>query len=308
MTLFGRLFKNVTNGISSFWNKLTGVGLTAAQKSTMSFNAYQADLDRQFQSAEAEKARQWQEEYYNQYESPAARMRLYESAGLNSALMYGGASSGSSVPSTSVPSGSAASSSMPSDSVDSLLSTIMSAVLAKSQINKNNADAKAANSNARNTDQLTQWQPKLWESQLAKNEVDCENMRAGIAQLQAQTQQIFKNINLTDAQISKVLAEADNIEVDTAKKELEKQGVEINNKLLASKVLQTYAETRLTAAQTVLTKANTETVNLTNTVQAIDTDMAKYGNGSRAKSWPELLDKAAARLDKSLSSLWQKIF
>lgn len=83
------------------------------KESKNAFNAQQADLNRQFQSREAEIARDWQEQQYNEYSSPEAMVRQYKEAGLNPALMYG-ANLQSSTGSTSAPSGSAASGSTPS--------------------------------------------------------------------------------------------------------------------------------------------------------------------------------------------------
>lgn len=56
-----------------------------------------------FSAAQAEQARKWQEDMYNQYYSPSAMMRQYADAGLNPALMYGGAGDGS-MPSAGSPS------------------------------------------------------------------------------------------------------------------------------------------------------------------------------------------------------------
>lgn len=66
--------------------------LTGAQREANQFSAQQAEI-----------ARDWQEKMYNQYESPQARIRQYEEAGLNPALMYGDATGGN-MPSASAPS------------------------------------------------------------------------------------------------------------------------------------------------------------------------------------------------------------
>lgn len=66
--------------------------LTGAQREANEFSAQQAEI-----------ARDWQEHMYNQYESPQARIRQYEAAGLNPALMYGDATGGN-MPNASAPS------------------------------------------------------------------------------------------------------------------------------------------------------------------------------------------------------------
>lgn len=308
MSKFMQGSKALFNGINSLWNKLTGAGTTNAEKEAMQFNANQAELDRQFQSAEAEKARQWQEDYYQQYQSPAAMMRQYEQAGLNPALMYGGATGSSTAPSTSVPTGASASSGAPVTEAGSLLSTIMQAVLAKSQINLNNANANNANASAGEHNMNVEWKPKLFESEISKNYATTSNLLAGVQLLNQQVQQIIKNMELTDVQIDKVIAETDNVRVDTAKKELEKEGVAINNKLIAQKILQSIAETRLTNAQTILTETNTTGISLDNFIKQIDARNADASGGRPVDSLYGLIDKGVTNIAKPLQDLWRMIF
>ena len=62
------------------------------QEDAQAFNAEMQEDAQAFNSAEAEKQRSWEEEMYNQYQSPQAMARQYEQAGLNPALaMTGGA-------------------------------------------------------------------------------------------------------------------------------------------------------------------------------------------------------------------------
>lgn len=99
---FGNLFR-----------KWSSSGLTGAEQEANAFSAYESQLNRQFQANQAQLARDWQEEMYNQYYSPAAQVNAYKQAGLNPALMYGRGASTPSMPSTSSPSGNAASSISP---------------------------------------------------------------------------------------------------------------------------------------------------------------------------------------------------
>ena len=112
---WNKFSKWTSKTFGSLWNKVTGSDLTNAEQKTMDFNAQQAELNRQFQSAEADEARQWQEDYYLKYESPQARIRQYEDAGLNPALLYGSNLGSGAAPSASLPSGSTASVGFPSD-------------------------------------------------------------------------------------------------------------------------------------------------------------------------------------------------
>lgn len=306
-TWLRKLGKWTSKTFGGLWNKITSDDLTNAEKKTMEFNSNEAQMNRNFQSAEAEKARQWQENYYQQYESPQARIRQYEEAGLNPALLYGSQLGSGSAPSTSVPSGDSASVGMPS-SGESLLSFIGQMMSMKSLINKNNAEANQANANAAEAGQRMEWNPERWSAEIKKNEASADNMLAGIDLIRSQIGQIVKNIELTDAQIGKILAETDNTVVDTAKKQLETEGVKLSNSLLARKILQTEAETRLTNAQTILTKSQDKMVNLQAFVQELDNALAAESGGSRATSWAGLFDKGASVLSKNLRSLWNKIF
>ena len=67
----------------------------------------EARKNREFQSAEAEKARQWQANEWtrqfnltNQYNSPSEQMNRFAMAGLNPNLIYGSIVNGSASPST----------------------------------------------------------------------------------------------------------------------------------------------------------------------------------------------------------------
>lgn len=62
------------------------------QEDAQAFNAQMQANSQAFNAAEAEKQRFWQEEMYNEYQSPEAMVRQYAAAGLNPALaMTGGA-------------------------------------------------------------------------------------------------------------------------------------------------------------------------------------------------------------------------
>lgn len=311
----GHWLKGVGKGISSLWNKATGSDLTNAERQTMDWNAQQAEANRSFQSAEAEKARQWQEDYYQQYESPQARIRQYEEAGLNPALLYGSQLGSGNAPSTSVPAGDVASVGLPSSGAGDLLSFIGQMMSIKSLINKNNADADNAAADAENKRADTglktlqyEWNPKIWQSEINKNEASTKNLLAGVEQLQASTASIFKDIELKDNQINEIIARTDNIKVDTAKKELEKQGVEVNNRLLAAKILETYANTRLAKAKELLTTSEKDLTDKKAFRQQLENDDWQSSGGRPVDSFAGIIDKSANILGKGLSDLWDWLF
>lgn len=59
-------------------------------------------INRSFNRKEAQKARNWQEQMYNEYQSPEAMLRQYEDAGLNPYLLYGNGSASGSMPTASI--------------------------------------------------------------------------------------------------------------------------------------------------------------------------------------------------------------
>lgn len=261
----GHWLKGIGKGISSLWDKSTGSDLTNAERQTMEWNAQQAQENRTFQSAEAEKARQWQEDYYNQYESPQARIRQYEDAGLNPALLYGSQLGSGSAPTTSVPAGDSASVGLPSSGAGDLLSFIGQMMSMKSLINKNNADAAKANAEADNVKQKTEWDPKLWQSELDKNEATTSNLLAGVDKALAEIDKISQDIResesrfkVNEKQADLILSQTGKTAIEAANEALKSKGIEANNRLVAQQVLTEAAKTALTKAQEHLT--NTEAV------------------------------------------------
>ena len=317
MTWLKRTWKKFSKWTSktfgSLWNKVTGSGLTKAEQKTMDFNAQQAELNRQFQSAEAEEARQWQEDYYLKYESPQARIRQYEEAGLNPALLYGSNLGSGSPPSTSVPSGSVASVGFPSDGAG-LLNFIGQMLSIKSQISLNKAKATQAMSDANKADaeaseskQRQDWNPKLWQSQLDTGVVNRDNLRAGIEKLKSEINLNASKVQLTDAQIKETLASVDNTVIDTAKKQLEIEGVRVNNNLLAAKVIEVQSQALLNEALTALNKSNTESVDIANFVANLDKDAANKLHGSMPKNIYDLVPKLANGMTIELRNLWDSL-
>jgi hypothetical protein len=311
----GKWLSGIGKGIKSLFNKSTGADLTSAERQTMDWNAEQAELNRSFQSAEAEKARQWQEDYYNAYESPQARIRQYEDAGLNPALLYGSQLGSGSAPSTSVPAGDSASVGMPSSGAGDLLSFIGEMMSIKSLVNNYNAGADAKRAEAENKradtklkEQQYEFNPELWRSEINKNEANTKNLLAGVEQLQASTASIFKDIDLKDSQIDEIIARTDNIRVDTAKKELEKQGVEVNNRLLAAKILETYANARLAKAKELLAGSEKDLTDKKAFRQQLENDDWQSSGGRPVDSFAGLVDKGANILGKGLSDLWDWLF
>lgn len=113
MGLFGNILSSLTQAAGLGYEVYKDQHLTGAQREANQFSADQTSLNRNFQAAQAEIARDWQENQYLKYNSPAAMMSQYRDAGLNPALMYQQGASPASV-STASPSGDSAASVSPS--------------------------------------------------------------------------------------------------------------------------------------------------------------------------------------------------
>lgn len=126
-------------GLKGLWNRITGKQFS------------QNDLAQsQFQINRQEAEWQHSEDMYNQYESPAAMMRQYQEAGLNTALMYGGSSSPNPVDTSSGSSPSLESSGAPDilGQIFSMLSGASQIADIGSQIKSRSVDNKVKQQNA----------------------------------------------------------------------------------------------------------------------------------------------------------------
>lgn len=318
----GNFFDDLFGSLGSLFNKLTGAGTTGAERETMAYNSREAEYNRSFQSAEAEKARQWQEDFYNQYESPSAKMRQYEEAGLNPALMYGGATGASSVPSTSTPSGSSASVGLPESGAGSLLSFILDAVGLKSQIKKNNADADNAEADAENKradtglkQQQKEWNPKLFQSEMDKNKATTANLLAGVDKANAEIDKINQDIResesrfkVNEKQADFILAQTGKTAIEAANENLKSQGIMANNRLVAQQVLTEMAKTALTEAQTFLANAQSAEVYQSAIRKQVENKFYETYGVYPDATWSQIFIGMGKFLGDNLSDLWNWIF
>lgn len=205
-------------------------------------------LNNQNSRMAAREARDWSEDMYNKYNSPAALVRQYEEAGINPALMFGG-----NTPAAPMETSPAETFPLPTGSVTEMLAQLMDLNLLDAQRDKiqteadrNRAEATAtqiANSyadekiraeidglvqSAEGQRLANQWNPKLWQNELDNGRVNRASTIVGIQKALAE--------------IEKVGAEIANINEDTRVKAVS-QG--------------------LIAAQTALANQNTRDVSAT---------------------------------------------
>lgn len=214
--------------LSSLWNKWTGSGTTGQQDELNDFEASQAQLNRDWQSVEADKARRFQAEqaqldydrqveFYEQYQSIGAQMRQYKEAGLNPALLAGGVQPTSSAPSasapgTAVPTGSAAHATSPMSSPSGFagfMGQILNLLKLRSEIDVNKSVSRKNIADADKTGKEASWidvlsnmdvqetQQRIKESNQRINEMFV-NMRKSLSDIDVNN----KTLEIGDARIS----------------------------------------------------------------------------------------------------------
>ena len=227
--------------IDSWLTGVTGSGLTPAEQAT-----------NEFAHNEAVQARDWMENFYNQYQSPQAMVRQYQEAGLNPGLMYGSGASTPSPASTSAPSGVS-----PSSSPMALLQIVPGLAKLKAEIENVHQDTLLKRDQARNAraqSMLSEIQAQT-EGPLRELEVQLKQQGIDLNEIEklykpAQYEQALRQgeVDIEQSRImcAKLLAEINQLRADT---------VLTWNKNKTESLVQA-----LTAAQTVLAKQQSKLV------------------------------------------------
>lgn len=171
----------------------------------------------QWDYSQAIEERQYNEYLYNQYESPAAQMRQYQSAGLNPALMYGGATGGHVASSNNAPTstgiGNGTQETNGFDTFSRIIEMITGAIGMKNQIDatrsqivlnqtqgvKNAADAAKSTADAKKTEKETSRYDEVTDANLALMRISAEQVSANIEKIQHEVKGIDANTVLTQA-------------------------------------------------------------------------------------------------------------
>lgn len=297
----GDVFAGVFNGIGNFWKKITGLGTTSSEREAMDFNSEQAQINREFQSAEAQKARQWQQDFFTKYQSPQAQVRQFQDAGLNPALMYArGVTPVSASSASNGPAGDGASVQMPSVDSTSLLQMLFGAAKLPSEIDLLNAQAEDFRASATGKNIENAYSPQILEQNLRKGEMDILNTQAAIttaqyqwALMSSQEQLNLVKVNLTEAEIKDVLASADLKEKQAATEVLKQANLEVTNELLAAQIATEKMKPAMIAAQTVLARNHGDSIALDNYQKEVTNCITELTGVSVPKTMPELVFKVA---------------
>lgn len=176
------------------------------------------ERNRVFQAEQAQLGREWQEDFYNKYQSPSAQIKMYKDAGLNPALMYEGGYSPGSTPSGASPVG--GSSMMPTftnplDNFD-MLGPVMDAFRLKNEITALDSENKVRDATV----------GKINSEALLNGET-LELTKANVSKVNKEIEKIGKDMDLTDEQINKIKKEVINIGYDN---ELKSYTISVNSK------------------------------------------------------------------------------
>lgn len=206
---FTNLLSSVFRGLGG---KYLGTNLTPAQEQANAFSAQQAQAQRDWETEMSNTAMQRQ-------------VSDMQKAGLNPALMYGGAgSSGASTPTASAPS------SVSPDSGADLISLFMDMALLKAQKENIEADTKLKGAETENKDAETERtkaltpheidnivsQIDLRESDMSKNEAEIAVDYANVALLDSDVayREEFNKINLRLAELNVAKSEAERAKIE----------------------------------------------------------------------------------------------
>lgn len=208
------LGKNTQSGLSSIYNKFTGAGLTGAEQEANRFSA-----------EEAQKQRDWQEEMSNTaYQRQVADM---QKAGINPALMYGGAGASG----ASTPSGAGASSISPGTGLDPV-SAIMDMALLGAQVENIKADTRQKNAGATGQEitnanldaqQKAAIASSLASAESSKADTLYKNLLIEYGMPEAEVNKVLNDINVGQSTISRNDAEAELAKANAAYTEVLKK-------------------------------------------------------------------------------------
>lgn len=303
--------KGLWSGATNLFKKFTGSGLTDSEKSTMDFNAEQAQINREFQSAEAQKARQWQQDFYTQYQSPQAQVRQYQQAGLNPALMYGrGATPAASASTASNgPAGDSASVGLPVSDPSSLIQLFLGLAKLPSEIDLMQSQADDFRAAATGKDIQNAYSPKILEQNLQKGELDILNTEAAIttaqyqwALMSSQEQLNLVKASLTEAEISDVLASASLKEKQAATEVLKQANLEVTNDLIAAQIATEKMKPAMLAAQTALARNQSISISLDNFQKELTNQISSSTGLPAPKNTADLLFKVTGELGRRVNN------
>lgn len=313
---FAAALAAIAGGLTTYF---TNRKATGRDRDVMDFNSSEASINRDFQSAEAQKARQFQEDMYTQYQSPQAMVRQYQEAGLNPALMYGRGVTPVALSSASNgPSGSSASASVGGIAgVDSLISMFSNLAKLPSEVDLMSAQSEDLRASALGKNIQNSYSPQLLEQELQKGTMSVLNSQAALVTSQfqwqlmdSQAQLNYVNAQLSDAQIDQVIADTDKKKLEQVTELLKQRNIIADSelkgetkRLVAAQVVSEQMKPAMLAAQTFMYNQQGTSFSLDNFQKSIDNELSKHTGVSKAVSWPNLLYNVTAHLQRRKDSM-----
>lgn len=303
----------IAGGLTAYFSnrKATGRDLDM-----MSYNSSEALINREFQSAEAQKARQFQEDIYTKYQSPQAQVRQYQEAGLNPALMYGrgvtpvalsGASNG--------PSGSSASATPTGVAgIEGMMSMLSTLAKLPSEVDlmKSQSDDLRASALGKRIENA--YSPQLLEQELQKGRMNILNSQAALTTAQFQWQLMdsqaklnYVNSQLSEAQIDSVIANTEKTKLEQVTELLRQQNIITDTelkgetkRLIASQIVTESMRPAMLAAQAYMYRQQGDSFNLDNFQKSITNELSTNVRLPSAVSWPQLLFNVSSGIGSSV--------
>lgn len=316
---FAAVISAIAGGLTAYFSNRKATG---RDRDMMSFNSSEASINREFQSAEAQTARQFQEDMYTKYQSPQAQVRQYQEAGLNPALMYGrgvtpvslsGASNG--------PSGSAASAAPTGVAgIDGLMSMLSTLAKLPSEVDLMQSQSDDYRASALGKQIHNAYSPQLLDQELQKGHMSILNSQAALTTAQFQWQLMdsqaklnYVNSQLSEAQIDSVIANTEKTKLEQVTELLRQQNIIADTelkgetkRLVAAQVVTESMRPALLAAQTYLNNMQGDSFSLDNFQKGIENYLSDQTGVAKSATWPQLLfnitGSLSHRIDNGLRS------
>lgn len=303
----------VAGGLTAYFSNRKATG---RDRDMMAYNSSEASINREFQSAEAQNARQFQEDMYTRYQSPQAQVRQYQEAGLNPALMYGrgvtpislsGASNG--------PSGSAASATPTGVAgIEGMMSMLSTLAKLPSEVDLMKSQSDDLRASALGKQIQNAYSPQLLEQELQKGHMSVLNSQAALTTAQFQWQLMdsqaklnYVNSQLSEAQIDSVIAQTEKTKLEQITELLRQQNIIADTelkgetkRLVAAQIVTESMRPAMLAAQTYMMRQQGDSFNLDNFQKTITNELSSNVRMPSAISWPQLLFNVTSGIGSSL--------
>lgn len=301
-SLIAAAISAVAGGLTAYFSNRKATG---RDRDMMAYNSSEASINREFQSAEAQSARQFQEDMYTKYQSPQAQVRQYQEAGLNPALMYGrgvtpvalsGASNG--------PSGSSASATPTGVAgIEGMMSMLSTLAKLPSEVDLMQAQSDDLRASAFGKQIQNAYSPQLLEQELQKGHMNILNSQAALTTAQFQWQLMdsqaklnYVNSQLSEAQIDSVIANTEKTKLEQVTELLRQQNIIADTelkgetkRLIAAQIVTESMRPAMLAAQTYMLRHQGDSFSLDNLQKSIEGDISSGLGIPKFNSWPGLI-------------------